>query len=84
MSAMVIDTNVLLVADGQAGHMSGGCRIECLNRLERVKAAEQVVFDRQRLILTEYGNRAESLKTSPKPWYGVPEMGTGQPVQPAM
>src|SRR4026207_2167329 len=31
MSAVVIDTNVLLVADGQATHMSGACQIQCLS-----------------------------------------------------
>lgn len=67
MSTVVIDTNVLLVADGQAGHMSAACRTECVNRLERVKITEQVVLDRQRLILTEYGNRLNPSKRPPSP-----------------
>ncbi len=67
MSAVVIDTNVLLVADGQAGQMSAACRIECVDRLERVKAVEQVVLDRQRLILMEYGNRLNPSKRPPSP-----------------
>ncbi|MGC1323743.1 MAG: hypothetical protein WA849_16305 [Candidatus Udaeobacter sp.] len=56
MSAVVIDTNVLLVADGQAPHMSGACKITCIERLERVRSEEQVVLDYGRLILDEYHN----------------------------
>lgn len=67
MSTIVIDTNVLLVADGQADHMSAACRTECASRLERVKTSEQVVLDRHRLILTEYGNRLNPSKRPPSP-----------------
>ena len=65
MSAVVIDTNILLVADGQANHMSPACKIECLNRLERTKASEQVVLDYQRLILEEYGHKLDPSKRPP-------------------
>ena len=67
MSAVVIDTNILLVADGQAPHMSPACRIECLNRLERAKATERVVLDQQRLILEEYGRKLNPSKRPPSP-----------------
>ncbi len=59
MNAVVIDTNVLLVADGQGQHMSDGCRIECMERLERVCASEQVVLDFGWLILGEYQNKLD-------------------------
>ena len=59
MSAIVIDTNVLLVADGQAEQMSGDCRTECEDRLRRVQAEEQVVLDFSWLILSEYQNKLD-------------------------
>jgi hypothetical protein len=67
MSAIVIDTNILLVADGQAPHMSPSCRLECLKRLEKTRATEQVVLDYQRTILTEYGNKLNPSRRSPSP-----------------
>lgn len=67
MSAIVIDTNVLLVADGQAPHMSGACVQECLNRLEQVKSSETIVIDDGWLILGEYHNK---LQPNGAPSYG--------------
>ena len=67
MSAVVIDTNVLLVADGQANHMSPACKLECLNRLDGVKASDQVVLDQQRMILEEYGHKLNPSKRPPSP-----------------
>jgi len=60
MSAIVIDTNVLLVADGQGRQMSDGCRIECEDRLRRVQMEEQVVLDFRWLILSEYQNKLDA------------------------
>ena len=59
MSAIVIDTNVLLVADGQGEHMSEECLIECVERLERVRTSEQVVLDDGWFILGEYQNKLD-------------------------
>ena len=67
MSAVVIDTNILLVADGQANHMSPACRIECLNRLEHARDHEQVVLDHQRMVLDEYSNKLNPSKRPPSP-----------------
>lgn len=67
MSAVVIDTNILLVADGQANHMSPACKVECLNRLDAARAKEQVVLDYQRIILDEYGNKLSPSKRPPSP-----------------
>jgi hypothetical protein len=67
MSTIVIDTNILLVADGQANHMSPACKIECLNRLENAKTNEQVVLDNTRLIIGEYGNKLNPSKRPPSP-----------------
>ena len=66
MSAIVIDTNVLLVADGQATQMSGGCLQECLLRLEQAKATEQIVLDNKWIILGEY-HRKLSPNRAPTP-----------------
>lgn len=57
MSAIVIDTNVLLVADGKAPQMSGACMEECLQRLQLAKATEQIVLDGKWIILGEYHNK---------------------------
>jgi len=65
MNAVVIDTNILLVADGQANHMSARCRVECINRLESAKAKERVVLDHQRIILEEYGHKLNPSKRPP-------------------
>ena len=67
MSAVVIDTNVLLVADGQADHMTAACKIECLGRLQEIQAGEQVVLDHQRMILAEYGNKLNPSRRPPSP-----------------
>lgn len=67
MRAIVIDTNILLVADGQARQMSPACRIECLDRLEMTKCAERVVLDDRRLILEEYGHKLNPSKRPPSP-----------------
>jgi hypothetical protein len=67
MSALVIDTNVLLVADGQAKHMTAACEIECLIRLQQIKAGEQVVLDHRRIILAEYGNKLNPSRRPPSP-----------------
>ncbi|HZI85524.1 MAG TPA: hypothetical protein VFD48_01735 [Pyrinomonadaceae bacterium] len=58
MTAIVIDTNVLLVADGRSGMISN-CQVECVERLEKVRETEQVVLDYGRLILGEYHNKLE-------------------------
>ncbi len=67
MTAIVIDTNVLLVADGKAQQMSDVCVGECLTRLERVKAEERVVLDDAQIILGEYHHK---LKPYSSPTYG--------------
>ncbi len=59
MSAIVIDTNVLLVADRQAEQMSRQCRVACEKRLEKVRSGEQVVLDHSYLILGEYQNKLD-------------------------
>jgi len=67
MSAVVIDTNVLLVADGKASQMSATCRAECAQRLEAVKKGGRVVLDQQWLILREYQNKLSPSGKPPTP-----------------
>lgn len=66
MSAVVIDTNVLLLADGQGQHMSDDCRAECEARLLAVQVGEQTVLDDGWHILREYQHKLEPNK-SPTP-----------------
>ena len=69
MSAIVIDTNVLLVADGCHEEMLGACIVECLNRLESAKKNEAIVVDRQFFILGEYQKKLKTYRRSSGPWY---------------
>src|SRR5687768_6179971 len=67
MSVVVIDTNVLLVANGAAPQMSDACRLECLTRLEKITASETVVIDAQFFILGEYQHKLDPNQRPPGP-----------------
>lgn len=67
MSTVVVDTNVLLVANDMAAQMSDGCRVRCIERLGQVRVAEAVVMDRQFLILGEYQNKLDANRRQPGP-----------------
>ena len=54
MSTVVVDTNVLIVANGTASQMSDCCRTRCLDRLAKARDGERVVVDEQYFILREY------------------------------
>lgn len=54
MSTVVIDTNVLLVANRRHDGVSGACIAACVERLLNVRAAETVVLDDGRRIISEY------------------------------
>lgn len=60
MAAAVIDTNVLLVANGSHADASPACQAECVNRLLAQQRNGVVVIDDEYRILKEYLN-----KTSP-------------------
>lgn len=62
----VIDTNVLLVANGQHADASPGCVIECVRRLQAMEKFGVTVIDDGYRILGEYQN-----KTSIHPPKGV-------------
>ncbi len=55
MSAVVIDTNVILVAKGMSEQAWDECVVTCQERLDKIiDGSEKVVIDDQRLILGEY------------------------------
>lgn len=62
----VIDTNVLLVANGQHKDVSEDCEVECVNRLLSIQQSGIVVIDDGYRILGEYQH-----KTSLNPPKGV-------------
>ncbi len=66
MAAAVIDTNVLLVANGSHVDASPACQAECVNRLLAQQRNGVVVIDDGYRILSEYQN-----KTSPNQPKGV-------------
>ncbi len=69
MNFVVIDTNVLIVAnggDGKSATMSSKCEKNCIDRLERVKASETPVVDAGWLIFNEYNQKC-STKGAPTP-----------------
>lgn len=60
MSAVIIDTNVILVAKGMSEQAWDECVVACQERLDKIiDGEEKVVIDDQRLILEEYLNYLE-------------------------
>lgn len=55
----VIDTNVLLVANGDHADVSTDCRVECVLRLQRMQAAGVTVIDDSFRLLGEYLNKTK-------------------------
>lgn len=60
--AVVVDTNVAIVANGREAETNADatCQLSCVETLRNVVAEEVVVIDNQRLILQEYRNRLDS------------------------
>ncbi len=61
---VVIDTNVLLVAEGESDY-SWDCRIHCAQLLLEMRQKNRIVLDEGREILTEYGNKLRQKKGQP-------------------
>lgn len=55
----VIDTNVLLVANGLHKDISPECVVECINRLQAMMKSGIAVIDDGFLICSEYSNRTK-------------------------
>lgn len=54
MIAYVVDTNVPIVANGQADHVSPACVLKCIRKLASVRNNGIIVLDNGMLILREY------------------------------
>jgi hypothetical protein len=54
MKAAVVDTNVLVVANGRAAQAGPGCVANCVETLTQVQATGRIVLDDRLLILSEY------------------------------
>ena len=54
MTHVVVDTNVLVVANGSHADVSPDCVIECVDRLQRLMKHGKVVIDDAFRILNEY------------------------------
>ena len=65
MDAVVVDTNVILVAKGMAAQASQACVQTCIERLNRiVEGSERVVIDDNWEILGEYSDYEEDGSTT--------------------
>jgi hypothetical protein len=67
MRAVVVDTNVAVVANGRADHASLDCQQACLDALKSVKERGMVVLDDAMHILKEY---MDNLSLSGQPGLG--------------
>ncbi len=55
----VVDTNVLVAANGRAPHVEVACQLQCVGELARITREEVVCIDDKGLILREYQRRTE-------------------------
>jgi hypothetical protein len=59
MTTVVVDTNVILVANGQHGAVSETCITACGSRLRDIMQGGRVAIDSEYLILNEYRKKTE-------------------------
>jgi hypothetical protein len=57
VNAVVVDTNVVLVANNQHQSVSAGCVAECAKRLQAIMADGKLALDDRFRILQEYQNK---------------------------
>jgi len=57
----VVDTNVLVTANGRATHVEAACQLRCVDELARITREEVVCVDDKGLILREYQRQTESV-----------------------
>ena len=60
MSYFVVDTNVLIVANGKSHQASGNCALRCGQKLEEIKQNHVLILDDGWLIIGEYSNKLSS------------------------
>ena len=74
MDAVVVDTNVILVAKGMAAQASQACVLTCIERLDRiVDGPERVVIDDNWKILGEYSDYEADSTTAARTGWGFLE-----------
>ena len=54
MKAVIIETNVIAVANEMADHADSKCIVSCINSLEKTKMKQKIVIDSGMLIFEEY------------------------------
>ena len=62
MRYAVIDTNVLVVADGGTDHADDRCRRTAAKALQRVEQEKSLVLDEGREILREYSRNVDPVR----------------------
>ena len=68
MMAVIVDTNVAVVANGQSPQASPNCVDTCINRVEKIiRGEERLVLDNRWIILSEY---MRNLRSSGEPGAG--------------
>lgn len=67
MDFAVVDTNVLLAADGHASHATIGCQATAADALEEIQYHGSLVLDEGRDILGEYGEALGKYQHQPGP-----------------
>jgi hypothetical protein len=65
MKRVVIDTNVLCVANGQSPQAGPACMLQVVERLDAVRKDDQVCLDQTGFILNEYLKQRLSLSGQP-------------------
>ena len=68
MTACVLDTNVIIVANGRNTHADPECQLECVERLQEIRRDRVVIIDDQGLVFKEYMNVGLNLS-------GIPGVG---------
>ena len=53
-NAVVMDTNVAMVANGQAEQAGSQCRQDCISALQQIQQGKIILLDAGRLIIVEY------------------------------
>ncbi len=59
MAEVVVDTNVLLVADGRHDDVSEKCVLACVQRLQAIMTSSTVVIDDGYRVISEYQNKLD-------------------------
>ena len=59
MMLRVVDTNVLVVANGRDIHADEGCQLACIETLEEIETGGVIVLDQLGFILDEYAKHCQ-------------------------